>query len=255
MAASTQLHCKAAKTLVRRHLHHPDPGRGRQDFPTESIIDNRSASNCLQLAASGLLARTASRARSIALSTRCQSAAARGFNDASASSHWVSRSLMRVLAPARSPLSTSAETPTGVGGKGVGWRSPADIAASASGTNEMVAIPCERGSLTDKARRPAARARVVLNMDSLLGVVARTSSSGLSWEAEEELSCRARRSLAVVFERQPRDERDNDRQEYDAGDDRAEACAAIAAELGQKIAERGPNRTRQALADAHPRHR
>jgi hypothetical protein len=66
-------------------------------------------------------------------------------------------------------------------------------------------------------------------MDSLLAVVARTSSSGLSLEAEEELSCGARCSLAVVFERQPRNERDNDRQEHDAGDDRAEAYAAIAA--------------------------
>src|ERR1700682_1371725 len=75
----------------------------RQDFPTESMADNNSATVCLHLAASGVLARRASSARSIALSTVCQSAAARGFNPASASSHWVSRSLIRALAPARSP--------------------------------------------------------------------------------------------------------------------------------------------------------
>jgi hypothetical protein len=59
----------------------------RQDFPTESMADNNSATVCLHLAASGVLARRASSARSIALSTVCQSAAARGFNEASASSH------------------------------------------------------------------------------------------------------------------------------------------------------------------------
>src|SRR5260370_41685057 len=82
----------------------------RQDFAAESMIDNNSATVCLHLAASGVLARSASSARSIALSTVCQLAAARGFNAASASSHCVSRSLMRVLAPARSPLSSRAET-------------------------------------------------------------------------------------------------------------------------------------------------
>src|SRR3981189_3896463 len=84
----------------------------RQDFPTESMADNNSATFCLHLGASGVLARRASSARSIALSTVCQSAAARGFNEASASSHWVSRSLMRVLGPAKSPLSIKAETST-----------------------------------------------------------------------------------------------------------------------------------------------
>src|SRR5712671_3491630 len=77
----------------------------RQDFPTESMIDSNSAADCLHLVASGVLARSASSARSMALSTVCQSAAARGFKAASASSHWVSRSLIRILAPARSPLS------------------------------------------------------------------------------------------------------------------------------------------------------
>src|SRR5882757_11533888 len=69
----------------------------RQDFPTESMMDSNSATDCLHLVASGVLARNASSARSMALSTVCQSAAARGFKAASASSHWVSRSLIRVL--------------------------------------------------------------------------------------------------------------------------------------------------------------
>src|SRR5260370_36124769 len=98
----------------------------------------RSLRDCLQLAAFGALARNASRARSIALSTLCHSGAARGFNPASASSHWVSRSLMRALAPARSPLSTRAAVSTTMTRKGE--RSPRfdDIAACAGLTREAV---------------------------------------------------------------------------------------------------------------------
>src|SRR5437899_1602539 len=134
----------------------------RQDFPTESMIDSNSATVCLHLAASGVLARSASSARSMALSTVCQSAAARGFKAASASSHWVSRSLIRVLARARSPLSTSAETSATMVRNGV--RSPSfdDIAASAGGTNEMCPLVCKFGSLVDTVRRPTANARIVL---------------------------------------------------------------------------------------------
>src|SRR6195256_4725285 len=119
----------------------------RQDFPNESIADSRSVTACLHLAASGVLARSASSARSIALSTVCQSAAARGFKAASASSHWVSRSLIRVLAPARSPLSIKADTSTTMLRNGV--RSPSfdDVAASASGPNEMCPLACTFGSL------------------------------------------------------------------------------------------------------------
>src|ERR1700704_2137290 len=68
----------------------------------------RAVSACSQAAALGGLARRAANARSMALSTVCQSAAARGLSPASASSHDVSRSLMRVFAPERSLLSTSA---------------------------------------------------------------------------------------------------------------------------------------------------
>lgn len=56
----------------------------------ESMIDRRSANVFSHLAASGVLSRTASSARSMALSTVCQSAAARGFRPASASSQFVS---------------------------------------------------------------------------------------------------------------------------------------------------------------------
>src|SRR3984893_7250158 len=70
----------------------------RQDFAIESMTDSSSVTACLHLAASGVLARSASSARSIALSTVCQSAAARGFNAASASSHCASRALLLVLA-------------------------------------------------------------------------------------------------------------------------------------------------------------
>src|SRR3984893_560371 len=100
------------------------------------MIARRSLNDCLQLAASGALARKASRARSIALSTLCHSGAALGFNPASASSHCVSRSLMRVLAPARSPLSTSAAVSATIARKDE--RSPSfdDIAASAGVTME-----------------------------------------------------------------------------------------------------------------------
>src|SRR6267143_4255505 len=143
----------------------------RQDFPTESMIDSTSATDCLHLVASGVLARSASSARSMALSTVCQSAAARGFKAASASSHWVSRSLIRVLASARLPLSTSAETSTTMVRNGV--RSPSfdDIAASASGTNEMRPLVCTFGSLVDTVRRPTASARIVLYTRVLLLVL------------------------------------------------------------------------------------
>src|ERR1700704_1135788 len=140
----------------------------RQDFPTESMMDSNSATDCLHLVASGVLTRSASSARSMALSTVCQSAAARGFKAASASSHWVSRSLIRVLASARSPLSSSAETSTTMVRNGV--RSPSfdDIAASASGPNEMCPLACMFGSLVDTVRRPTASARIVLFMRVLL---------------------------------------------------------------------------------------
>src|SRR2546423_11016477 len=143
----------------------------RLDFPTESMMDSNSATDCLHLVALGVLARSASSARSMALSTVCQSAAARDFKAASASSHWVSRSLIRVLAPARSPLSSSAETSTTMVRNGV--RSPSfdDIAASASGTNEMCPLACTFGSLVDTVRKPTASARIVLFMRVLLLVL------------------------------------------------------------------------------------
>src|ERR1700730_14347447 len=65
----------------------------------------RSANASWHALASGVDARSASRARSMALSIVCQSDAARGFRPASASSHDVSRSLTRALAAARAPLS------------------------------------------------------------------------------------------------------------------------------------------------------
>ena len=46
----------------------------------------------------------------MALSSLCQSSAARGFNPASAESHATSKSLIRALAAGRSPLSTMAAT-------------------------------------------------------------------------------------------------------------------------------------------------
>src|ERR1700738_3083244 len=46
----------------------------------------------------------------MALSSTCQSSAARGFNPASAESHATSRSLIRVLAAGRSPLFTMEAT-------------------------------------------------------------------------------------------------------------------------------------------------
>src|ERR1700738_1545716 len=153
----------------------------RQDFAAASMIDNNSATACLHLAASGVLARSASSARSIALSTVCQSAAARGFNAASASSHCVSRSLMRVLAPARSPLSTSAETSATMVRNGV--RSPSfdDMAASASETNEMCPLACRRGSPVDTVRRPMVRAKIVLFMCILLVVLPARDRMGFWW--------------------------------------------------------------------------
>src|SRR6267378_2165553 len=110
----------------------------RQDFPDESSTDNSSVTACLHLAASGVPARSASSARSIALSTVCQSAAARGFNPASASSHLVSRSLIRVLAPGRSPSLA--------------------VAASASGTKVKCWLACIRGSPEKVVTRQTATA-------------------------------------------------------------------------------------------------
>src|SRR3984893_17958736 len=77
-----------------------------------SMVARRSVRACLQAAGSGLLARNAARARSIALSTVCHSAGARGFSEGSASSQDVSRSLIRAFAAARSPLSTRDDVST-----------------------------------------------------------------------------------------------------------------------------------------------
>src|SRR5260370_18041716 len=158
----------------------------RQDFAAESMIDNNSATVCLHLAGCGVLARSGSSARSIALSKVCQSVAARGFNAASASSHCVSRSLMRVLAPARSPLSSRAETSMTMVRKGV--RSPSfdDIAASASETNEIGSFVCRRGSLVDTVRTPTASAKVILFMPSLL-VVHPRDRVGFWWTLRLEI--------------------------------------------------------------------
>lgn len=61
------------------------------------MVLSRLASACLQSAALGMWARSASRARTIALSTLCHSAATRGPSPASASSHDVSRFLIRAF--------------------------------------------------------------------------------------------------------------------------------------------------------------
>src|SRR6202023_3563005 len=99
--------------------------------PARSIVARRSLRDCLQATGSGLLARRAARARSIALSTTCHCAGARGFSEGSASSQDVSRSLILAFAPGRSPLSTSAVVSTTIARKTV--RSPSgDVAAVAA---------------------------------------------------------------------------------------------------------------------------
>src|SRR5882672_11458864 len=217
----------------------------RQDFPNESITDNSSVTACLHLAASGVLARSASSARSIALSTVCQSAAARGFKPASASSHWVSRSLIRILAPARSPLSINVETSTTMVRNGV--RSPSfdDIAASASATNEICPLACRRGSLVDTVSTPTANAKMVRFMRNLLvfrpHAIAWASGGRLDWRSPRRIGL----ARALAFKAHPGDERDDDGEKREAGVDRAEAGAAVASGLRKQVTERCAKGARQ----------
>src|SRR5258708_21205271 len=112
-------------------------------FPlTRSISASRSRRDCLHAAASGLLARNAASARSIALSTACQSAAARGFSDGSASSHEVSRSLIRVFAVPRLFLSTSEAVSTTIARNGDRSPSLDAVAASADAISAPVGPVC-----------------------------------------------------------------------------------------------------------------
>ena len=112
----------AAMQLARQAARNSDlTSRGsfgsQRGADGRSMACSKSARVFSQAALSGERARSASRARSIALSTRCHSDDARGFSPASASSHAVSRSLIRVLAPARSPLSTNALASTTIARK------------------------------------------------------------------------------------------------------------------------------------------
>src|SRR6476659_3369340 len=200
----------------------------------------RSAIACLHFAASGAPARSASSARSIALSTVCQSAAARGFNPASASSHLVSRSLIRVLAAGRSPLSISAATSTTMLRNGV--RSPSfAVAASANGTKVKCWVACMRGSPVKVVSRQTATAEISFIMWFLLVELLLHAESGIS----RLLLRRIGAAPAVALEGHPSDEADDHGQEGDAGLDRAEADAAVLARLRQQIAERGAKRTGQ----------
>src|SRR5260370_36931359 len=210
----------------------------RQDFPTESMTDSSSVRASWHLAASGVLARSASSARSIALSTVCQSAAVRGFNPASASSHSVSRSLIRVLAPARSPLPFNADTATTMVQNGV--RSPSfdDIAASANATNEMCPLACRRGSIVDTVSTPTANAKMVRFMRTLLVVrphaIAWASGGRSDWQSPHRIGL----ARALAFKAHPGDERDDDGEKRKAGVDRAEAGAAVVSGLRKQVTER-----------------
>src|SRR5216684_7578824 len=217
----------------------------RQDFPIESMTDNNSATACLHLAASGVLARSASSARSIALSTVCQSAAARGFKAASASSHWVSRSLMRVLAPAKSPLSIKAETSTTTLRNGV--RSPSfdAIAASASGTKVRSLLAARRDPPVDTASTATVNAKMIRFMRTLLvfrpHAITRALDGRLNWKSPEPIGA----ARALALEAHPGDERDDGGEEREAGVDRAETGAAVVSGLRKQVAERSAKRARQ----------
>src|SRR6202043_3925633 len=92
--------------LDQQYLHRRRSADDQGFWLLASMVASRSAKDCLQAAGSGLLARNASSARSIALSTVCHSAGERGLSEGSASSQVISRSLIRVFAPPRSPFST-----------------------------------------------------------------------------------------------------------------------------------------------------
>src|ERR1700687_2539892 len=98
------------------------------------MVASRSSKDRLQAAGSGLLARSAASARSMALSTVCHSAAARGFREGSASSQDVSRSLIRVFARERSPLATMDTVSTTIARNGERSPSVEGVAASADAT-------------------------------------------------------------------------------------------------------------------------
>ena len=104
-----------------------------------SIASNNSSRDFLQASASGLLARNAASARSIALSTMCQSAAARGFSDASTSSQDVSRSFILAFAPAKSPFLTRADVSTAIDRNF--YKSPSFETSAAIATTVLDASP------------------------------------------------------------------------------------------------------------------
>ena len=118
-------------------------------------------------AASGILARSADNARSMALSTKCHSVADLGFREGSASSHEVSRSLMRFLAPTKSPLSTRDAVSATIVRNGERLPSFA-AAASAAGTS--------RGAPAGKLQVYAASADAA--NDAATGRVQRIFTSG-----------------------------------------------------------------------------
>src|SRR5450830_1371844 len=95
----------ALQSSNRVNQDHFLPCMALKVFSSSSIV-------ALQSVCFGLPARRASSELSMALSSTCQSLAARGLRPASAESQVSSRSLIRVLAPARSFLSTRAATST-----------------------------------------------------------------------------------------------------------------------------------------------
>jgi hypothetical protein len=159
---------------------------------------NSSTNTCLQVVASGLLARSASSVPSIALSTVCHSAAERGLRPASASSHDISRSLIRVLAPARSPLSTSPAVSTTIARKGE--RSPSFDAAA-----KAVATKFGERSRFKEATPSSGKARVAIRTSFLMAgifLLERVATLLKLCAAFECASARSQTSaIAFAFER------------------------------------------------------
>src|SRR5712672_1402183 len=222
----------------------------------------RAVSACSQAAALGGLARRAARARSMALSTVCQSAAARGFSPASASSHEVSRSLMRAFAPARSPLSRKVFVSTTIVLNFE--RSPSFDGLAASAEAMMAMSPDDS---TPAANNGATRIVVDRTIPWTLRIeigllccgfsAPNCSSAVTSKKTIRRLVSRGsrrlfRHGLASNTVRPGTDEYD----EADDHDEETKACVygadsetAIVSRLGQQIAERGSERPRQDVGE------
>src|SRR3984893_14633609 len=194
----------------------------------------------------------------MALSTTCQSGAARGFRPASASSHDVSRSLMRAFAAGRSPLSARAFVSTTIDLNFERSPSLDGVAASAGATigNPLIGwMPApSRGTAKIVAVKTVTLSFLRIDMLRLLcnwpsAIAVAPSSNELNgWILTPSLSSGLRqdgiRSVAVLHADEG-NQADDDGQETQTCVDGAKSQAAIVARLRQQIAKRRTKRARQ----------